>query len=174
MMLLSILYLHIRGQRLMQTKSNFGLLDEDGNIDNSSDRWIHFTKRISNLNAKASNSESYKGLFQNDDCWDKCYFLQDTEKDTIILPKRITALQLGIAFGHYNMEIQPQHGYSISLEISQTRVRTHFSPQTGYTKRLTRTLLGNSNYNPRHHYHKSFYRLPSHAQPLLLTWLSQI
>jgi len=52
----------------MQTKSNFGLIDEDGNIDNSSDRWIRFAKRIADLNAKASNSESYKGLFQNYDC----------------------------------------------------------------------------------------------------------
>ena len=44
-----------------QAKSNFGLLDDDGKIDSSSDRWIRFQQKIDKLNANANMTESYKG-----------------------------------------------------------------------------------------------------------------
>ena len=44
-----------------QAQSNFGILNDHGDIDNSSDRWIHFKQKIVDLNRKARLTESYKG-----------------------------------------------------------------------------------------------------------------
>ena len=38
------------------------MLDEDGNIDRSLNRWDVFKRRINELNAGASGRESYKGV----------------------------------------------------------------------------------------------------------------
>lgn len=47
---------------MTQTKSNFGLLDTHGDIDNSTNRWIQFEERVAELNKNADLTESYKGL----------------------------------------------------------------------------------------------------------------
>jgi hypothetical protein len=44
-----------------QSTSSFGLLNERGSLDNSTDRWVRFEKKITELNLKARPTEAYKG-----------------------------------------------------------------------------------------------------------------